>query len=253
MFHSDLLKEGSKNWHIHKVLCKQIITELRSFPCSYIFDSDCDCEFPDSNNPSSKKSKTLSFKIILENIDNGTYKELKDFIFDMKLLLSTLIKKNYSKEGKQKPIFNVSVDYLKRFQKRMGRFDQTTIQGWYKTIAVHKLRIDHLLQNSTPATQPYFPFPTPEPYPTKVIGSQHIEFILEYSTRIKDPLSVRKLLNIIKNDYRCPTIPKDGTLEVDLHNLQQTTIRRIYDFIAARTPPETHPEPSNKKFHDPVL
>ncbi|OHT07413.1 hypothetical protein TRFO_24363 [Tritrichomonas foetus] len=254
MMSQDVLKDGKLKWCYQRELCYEITTELQSFPCSYIFEQELECKLPESQNQKPLESQThriLSFPIISKNIIDGTYSELKEWILDMKLFLSSQIKKNYMKDDKTE--LTICVDYMKRFQKRMKRFDLQTTRGWYRQMYWLKLQIDSLLHNSPEEIQDYFPYPKiEEPSVTKKIGPPQIEFILENYGYIKTQSDIRKLYTILSMDTDTP-LPEDGILEVDLFTMKQPTICKIFDFVRSRVPIEKRMEPPARPFPSPVL
>ena len=222
IFDQEILENGKAKWAQHKNICRDITTELKNYPCSYIFEQPIECKVPD-------KVKYLSLPIILTNIENDTYTELKDWLFDMKLLLMTKSKIN-QRDGE----FAVCYDFVQRLLKKTKRFNLTSFKGWSKTIKSYKLKIDSLLQTAPPAARPYFPSDIPQiDYTTTNIGRSQIEFILKNYQKIQNPNDMHSLLNIIRLDIN-GSEPKDGFLNVDLFSLSVPTKCKIYDFLKSR-------------------
>ncbi|KAK8888167.1 Histidine-containing phosphotransfer protein 3 [Tritrichomonas musculus] len=218
----EILENGEAKWKYHKDVCASIVTELRGYPCSYLFEEPRECKIVD-------QGKVLSFQIILDNINNGVYTQLKDWVLDMKLLLTTGFKVH-----KRPSEFAICYDFVQRFMKKSRRLNLTSLRSWSKTIMAYKLKIDSLLQTSPPAARKYFPTTIPQiEYTTKKIGLPQIEFIKKNSLELQDPNDIHSLLNIIRLDVNSVE-PQNGLLDIDLCTLSMPTRCKIYDFMRSR-------------------
>lgn len=218
-----ILEKGESKWKQHKNICYEITKELKDYPCSYLYEETLECKLPDNN------VKHLSFPIILNNIENDTYKELQEWLFDMKLLLISPYKVH-----KRDDEFAICFDFVQRLLKKSKRFNLTTFKGWEKTIKAYKLKIDSLLQTAPPVVRTHFPLTIPPiEYTTKKIGPAQIEFIMKNYHKIQNPNDIHAILNIIRLDVN-GNEPKEGLLEIDLSNLSMPTKCKIFDFMRYR-------------------
>lgn len=215
----EILEDGKNKWKLHKNICYEITTELQSCPCSYIYEQPIECQTSDS-------PKMLSFPIILKNISDDVYTELKEWMFDMKLLFITPCK-GHKTSGEMA----IGYDYIQRLMKKVKRFNLTTFKGWSKTIKSYNLKIESLLQTAPPIARSHFPLTIPPiEYTTKRIGPAQIEYILKNYHRIQRPNDIHSILNIVRLDVNgCE--PKDGLLDIDLFKLSVPTRCKIYDFM----------------------
>lgn len=213
------------NWETLKI-CKEITTELRSFPGACLFNEPVKHDQQELRNYYKKVRNPQDLGTILERLERGEYTDVKAWEKDINQVWMNA----ESFHGKDSLVTIIAHHMAGHFQKMKERLEKKKISQWMKHLYISREKLDRLLLSPPTGVGPIFPIGLLNEevnYPP--FSSRELDCLVEAARFFFKPEDLAQMAKLMQGEAQMQGKADEVIINVD--ELSPKTLHRLRDYF----------------------